>query len=173
MLAGGSGSTLNVYIHVQKPSIGEVIGSVPSPGVEEVCDAIIAARAAESHGNACFLVSVANIPARWYGPGNGGSPPTWRTIDEGNRASRKTTGEVKLNTVRSFIRRFCRRSEPESTAKRLTRDPKPNLLARRMFVQREALGVVGVITPWESSDWRCWPAKSCRGPCSWMHRCCC
>ena len=136
------GSTLNAHIDVQNPSTGDAIGSVPSLGVEEARNAIAAAQAAQPTWERLLPRERSDVLMRWHGlvMVHRQQLSVLLTKEQGKPLN-DSLGEIEYGA--SFIRWFA------EEANRAYGDVIPSHLpARRMFVQREALGVVGLITPW-------------------------
>ena len=135
-------STSNAPIDVQNPSTGDAIGSVPSLGVEEALNAVTAARAAQSTWQRLLPRQRSDILMRWYAlvMDHRYQLGVLLTKEQGKPLN-DALGEIEYGA--SFIRWFS------EEANRAYGDVIPSHLpARRMFVQREPLGVVGLITPW-------------------------
>ncbi|WP_245335028.1 NAD-dependent succinate-semialdehyde dehydrogenase [Bradyrhizobium mercantei] len=136
------GSRPNERIDIQNPSTGEVIGSVPCLGIEEARDAIIAARAAQPAWQGLLPRQRGDVLMRWHDllMRHRRQLAALMTKEQGKPLA-DAIGEIEYGA--SFIRWFA------EEASRLYGEVIPShLSARRLFVQREALGVVGLITPW-------------------------
>ncbi|KAH7654580.1 Succinate semialdehyde dehydrogenase protein [Dioscorea alata] len=129
-------------IQVQNPATGDVIASVPCMGERETSDAISSAYEAFNSWSKLTAGERSKCLRKWYDLiiSYKEDLALLITLEQG-KPLKEALGEVNYGA--SFIEFFA------EEAKRVYGDIIPTTLAdRRLFVLKQPVGVVGVITPW-------------------------
>jgi succinate-semialdehyde dehydrogenase len=129
-------------IDVHNPADGRVIASIPSLGAGEMQDAISAAQSALPGWRRLLPRQRSDRLMRWYAliVEHRDELAALMTVEQG-KPVHDAAGEIEYGA--SFVRWFA------EEANRIYGEVIPSHLPnRKMYVQREALGVVGLITPW-------------------------
>ena len=129
-------------VEVFNPSTGERLGSVPAMGSAETRRAIAAAHAALPAWRACSARERATLLRRWFDLCIQHKEALGRILSlEQGKPLAEAVGEIVYGS--SFIEWFG------EEARRVYGDViQANTTDRRILVQTEPIGVVGVITPW-------------------------
>lgn len=127
---------------VRNPATGAVIASVPDLGVYEMQQAIAAAQDALRKWSRLLARQRSDMLMSWYELmlAHCDALAALMTVEQG-KPKADAAGEIEY--AANFVRWFA------EEANRAYGEVIPSHLPdRKMFVQREALGVVGLITPW-------------------------
>ena len=147
MRDGGSAEATRAGIEVENPATGETIASVPELGADQVRAIVAAARAAQPgwaelgfEGRAEVLLAA----RRWL-VANAERVVTTICAETGRPADETQFAELSYGLA---ALEFWARQAPAYLADEEIESASPFVRGRRMVVRYEALGVVGVIGPW-------------------------
>jgi aspartate-semialdehyde dehydrogenase len=137
-----TGAASNARIDVYNPANGQIIGSVPSLDPAQMREAILAARSALPAWRRLLPRQRGDYLMRWHELvlQNQDGLAALMTAEQGKPFS-DAAGEIEYGA--SFIRWFS-----EEASRTYGEVIPSHLPDRKLMVQREPLGVVGLVTPW-------------------------
>jgi aspartate-semialdehyde dehydrogenase len=136
------GADVERRVQVLNPATGETLGSVPDLGAEHVSDAIATAQSAFHAWRRLLPRQRSDVLMAWRQLmlDDADSLAMLITLEQGKPIA-EAKSEIEYGA--EFVRWFA------EEASRLYGEVIPSHLAdRKLFVQREPMGVVGVVTPW-------------------------